>query len=749
MDLSAIMNEGSGPAGASSAGRQSSRPPSQHMQQQPPPPQHPGQHHPPPSTPIQNVPPPSFHHDHPQSVQPSPNYHLAHAAPTNFASSPPYGAPTSYGAPGRPPPPPLQQLTTNNSMRSPSAGPAHVPPSPYARTPVAQPRGDSAAYPFPSPGHPHPHPHPHPHQHQDASPVQQHRYIPPNAYPHRDSYSQPSPGPGPGPSPGAMGHGPPPPGYFSSHQVMGPHTPPVGTPGGAHPYLTQQQHSRSTSVQSQQSYPPQQPPFASPVSATRPPPPSEQQPTRQLSQPPTPQQQQQQGPPLSTASRHSGTFAQPQPPSPYQQRVSSSGAPYPPYPAQASLAPHQQQQQQPQPQSQPPPPQTPYQQPLPPQHQSPHVAPRPHPSIQRAPSGYDGAHDQQQHSTRSPVVDPHHRASLSHSERDRSISVSPKTRVPSLPSSVGRHSQASLSGPSEGGPPGDFDPRDPRHLPPHQAPMKDAPSQKSDSALPTALPRADRASTPAKRKLDDRDIKPEDLDRQEPRPPPFQANGAHRPESSARPTAAPVPATRRKPRHLTAPIWSQPYNKQDLHHPNYHLRKTGTSHPRTNGSAEPTNSRQERAASRHVSPEASRGVTANHAPPRPVNPDVATLLGPWEQTFANKKPIDAMVRAVADFLYFNVVSPPELKDLSAQPGIEFEIEAKLGCLVDRNLRDNTRKEFGISTEAVVRDECPFHSSMTEVRFPAVVKRLVFFFWCFFCLDHGMLRSTLDTTTGAT
>lgn len=701
------MNEGSGPARAAAAGRPPSRPPSQHQQ--------PGQHHPLPSTPVQNVPPPSFH-DHPQSGQPSPSnrsmshdFHPAHAPP-NFASPPPYGAsthvPMPFGAPGRPPPPPLQQLTTNNNMRSPSTGPAHMQ-SPYTRTPVGPPpRADSAGYPFPSPG-------PRPHPHHDASPVQQHRYPPhaPNAYPPRDSYSQPAPGPAP--SPGAMGHAPPPPGYFSSHQVMGPQTPPVGTPSGAHPYLTQQQHSRSTSVQSQQSYPPQQP-FASPVTANHPPPPSE--PMRQHSQPPTPQ-----GPPLSATSRQSaplGTFVQPHPPSPYQQRITSSGAPYPPYPPQHQPPPHQHQQG-------PPPQQSPYQQQaLPPQHQSPHSVPRPqpspHPPIQRAPSGYDGAYDQQP-PTRSPAVDPH-RGSLSHSERDRSVSVSPKTRVPSLPSSIGHHSQASLSGPS-GGPPGEFDPRDSRQLAPNQAPMKDASAQKSNDAPPPpgALPRADRASTPAKRKMDDRDIQPEDIDRQEPRPPPFQANGAHRPESSSRPAAGPVhvPA-RRKPRHLTAPIWAQPYNKQDLHHPNYHLRKAGANHARTNGSAEPANARQERAASRHVSPEVARGTPANHAPPVPVNPNVATMLGPWEQTFANKKPLDAVVKAVADFLYVNVVSPSELKEIATYPGIEFEIEAKLGCLVDRNLRDNARKDFGLATEAVVRDECPFHSSMTEVCVQAVV-----------------------------
>lgn len=669
MDLKGMLNDGGAAAAAAGAptapGKPPPRPVSQHHQQ-----------HRLPSTPIQTVPPHSFH-DHPHAVQPSPvramshDYHHPAAAHhhTPFASPSTYGpaASTPYAAPGRPPQPVLQTMPGNHA-RSPSVGSAHVPASPYSRaTPGGGPhRADSAGYPFPSPGgHPHP---------EYASPVQAHRYPPSGPYPphQRDSYSQPS---GLMASPGPAGH--PPPGYFPPQ-----HGPPVGIPVGAHPNSLAQQHQRSASAQSSHAYP-QQPPYASPIATNHPPPPSEH--GRQPSQPATPL-----GPPMSTQPRQQSsgqpTFAQPQ--SPYQHRVSSStGAPYPPYP---------------------------------PQQPSPHVAPRPQPSprppIQRPSSVYEQAVDSQ-------------RRSLSHSERERSVSVSPKTRVPSLPSSVGHVSQASFSGPS--GPPAELDPRDPRHSQSHSVQMRDAPIKTEQQSIAV---KAERASTPAKRKLDDRDIKPEELDRQEPRPPPFETNGSQRPGSSSRPPAAAHQSSspmlpRCKPRHTAPPIWATPYDRQQLKNANFYLRKPGVNHTqqvngKTESPAAAAPPRQERPPeSRHVSPEASR-ANPQAPPPNPVAPPVAPapekprMLGPWEATIANQAPLDEMCKTVADFLFMTVVNHAELNEMHGRFGVQFEIEAKLGALIDRSKSGNTRFRLPIESEAVlapsISDFANFSSSMTEV-----------------------------------
>lgn len=679
-----MLNDGSGPSQASASAPapasapakppQQSRPTSQHRSQQSQP--LPPQQHPLPSTPIQNGAPPAF--DLPQTVQRSParsisrDYHPTQQ--TLFTSPPPHGVSTPYAAPGRPQPPPLQQFSSNHDMRSPSVNSIPLQ-SPYARTPAASVRADSTGYPFPS--HPHP---------DLTSPVQSNRYPPSASYPSRDSrdsYSQPN---GPMASPSAASH--PPSAYYSGPPTM-PQTPPVGTPGGAHPHLITQQHGRSGSAQSYPAYPPSQQ-FASPITTNRPLPPSDH--MRPPSQPPTPQ-----GPPLSAGSRQSfgaGIFAQPS--SPYQQRVPSSGVPYSPFP-------QQQQQQHPQPAQQP----------------SPHVAPRPQPSphsaIQRTSSVYD----------QSPVhhhaVDLH-RASLSQSDRGRSVSVSPKTRVPSLPSSAGHRSQASLSGPS--GPPADLDSRP---APSNSAQMRDVQVKLDREAPPSTAIRTERASTPAKRKMDDRDIKEEDLEQQESRPPPF-ANGSHRPGSSSRSAAAhhadaSMPA-RRKPRHARPPVWALLYDRQLLRNGNYYLRKPTINHPHVNGTAQPSNTvaRPERDSSRHVSPEASRanvqGSVANQASPVPAQLVKPQMLGPWEPTIANVTPFNDVVQSVADFLFINVVHPSELTKLHGTPGVHFEIEAKLGYLAVGHGGERFRFQPPLLAEAVLDPHANytpnFVSDMDEV-----------------------------------
>lgn len=304
--------------------------------------------------------------------------------------------------------------------------------------------------------------------------------------------------------------------------------------------------------------------------------------------------------------------------------------------------------------------------------------------------------------------------------------MSPRTRVPSLPSSTGHLSQASFSGPS--GQPPELDPRDPRHVQSHSVQMREASVKTEREATQPLTAKAERASTPAKRKLDDRDVKPEDLDRQEPRPPPFETNGSQRPGSSS--LSVPVHHSsspmlpRRKPRHNAPPLWARHYDRQQLKNANFYLRKPAVNHAQVNGKTEAPNAapRPERPESRHVSPEASRANTQapppNQVPPVSAGPEKPKMLGPWEATIANQAPLDEMCKTVADFLFMTVINHSELSELHGRFGIQYEIEAKLGALIDRNKTGNTRFQLPIESEAVVAanigDFANFSSSMTEV-----------------------------------
>lgn len=318
----------------------------------------------------------------------------------------------------------------------------------------------------------------------------------------------------------------------------------------------------------------------------------------------------------------------------------------------------------------------------------------------------------------SQTADPQRR-SLSRSERGHSLSVSPKTRVPSLPSSVGHHSQASISGPS--GQPSDWEHREPQHA------LHNALQGRGDAPSAPAT-RVERASTPAKRKMDDRDVQPDELERQEPRPPPFEANGVHRQQASIRPGGRPSTSpmiARRKRRHAAPPMWAHVYNKEPLRHNNFVLRKSQVNHGQLNGKSDQLQTgRQDPSSSRHPSPETARSNTqapapapaSNQSPPATVSSQKPSLLGPWEMTVSNSTPFDEMSRTVADFLFLLVVNNGELGSIhDPSNGVQYEIEAKLGHVTDRN-SPNQRISFQVQSEAVLAhsNNTSFVSSMTEV-----------------------------------
>lgn len=517
-------------------------------------------------------------------------------------------------------------------------------PSPYRQTPSAS-LSNPSGYPFPPQQHP-------------ASPVQRHQYPPTNAY-HRESYPQPpAPVAIPGPQPGAA---------YVQQGAHVPQTPPVATQTAGHPYLhrTSSAHSTPTPTSAQSQHAQYGAPFAqaSPVTAPRAlqqadPHPHPHPHQRQSSQPPPPG-----GPvPLSArpaqASSVGGGFSQPT--SPYQQRVPGPG--FHPAASQAS----------------PPPP--------------------PPPSLPRHPSAHSIPDSHSQDSIRAPQAP---------NDRDQSLSVSPKTRVPSLPSSSGRPS-TSVS---------ELDP----YL------------NHSHSAAPTM---AERAATPAKRKLEDRELPPDELEKRDPRPPPFEDSDGRPPAfadagpPAHRPAAPvmPAPAPKRRKVHRTTPPWAQSARDRAPAHPNrilYHPvpHDGGGGGGASAGTGSQPNGKVDRPApptrmqSRHASPDDKRAA-APITPAPSLPPDAGSQwgpLGPWEASITNSVPQEQISKAVADFLFQYVVMNEDLGEIQSR-GVKFEIEAKFGMLIDKGT--NQRVDLPVNSECVLnegRNWLGFRSSMTELQ----------------------------------
>ncbi|KAI1272332.1 CYTH-like domain-containing protein [Xylaria sp. FL0933] len=671
MDLRAMLNTDGGGGGAAGDRSKAAHPPPH-----PPHPPHPPQPQPmsvstvapvpgTPGTPGQTAPPPPPHsfRDYSHSTHASPvaqprEYpppgHPNHNPPAAGPGPGPatYASPTSYHHPspggpysGRPSVPPLQPLAPHD-MRSPSSASLSGP-SPYRQTPTSSVSiSSNAGYPFPP-------------QQPPASPGQRHQYGPPNYS--RDSYSsQPGAGPQgsisypPGPQQQQQQQHQPP----QQHQTQPiPQTPPVGTPGGSHQYLHQRSlsiHSTPTPTSAHGQHPPY-PPYgqSSPIAIHHPPPAhlDQQHHRHQSPQPVTPL-----GPPMSAHPRQSPAANYQQPPSPYQQRMPSASASY-----QQAIK------------TSPPPP--------------------PPASIPRMPSGGHSAYDAVGESQR------RSQSQQARSERERSLSVSPKTRVPSLPSSTGQpasneqdpfHSQQRLQ----------------PHPPPGSVPNMDS----------------QRDMTPAKRKLDDRDLRPDEVENPRQPPPPPKMNGNHHLPSQRSSTSPTMPRTRRIT-HSGAPIWAQSGRKRALGASrNFSLKHHGTSGPGATASVngahpEPGSMMRAEHASRHTSPEVARSNTLGKEDPGQVAAKSSSTFGgqpfPWEPTIEASRPIDVMSRAVADFFVFNVLRGPNPAELRSR-GAQFEIEAKLGTIIDKSTND--RIELGIQMGECIIGEgarIAFRSSMTE------------------------------------
>ncbi|KAL6701488.1 hypothetical protein J3F84DRAFT_10035 [Trichoderma pleuroticola] len=295
------------------------------------------------------------------------------------------------------------------------------------------------------------------------------------------------------------------------------------------------------------------------------------------------------------------------------------------------------------------------------------------------------AHRLSSHSSHgsSPVAEPTQRP-RSQQGREQSLSVSPKTRLGSIPSN------------------------------PDATPASaDRAARSSLSIHPMAID-SDRAVTPAKRKLEDLNMSPGELEYKESKPPPGEVNGGY--TERIKKSASPILPRKRRARHSQPPIWAlsvHTLGRKLPSHANFVLQKRIHSHINTalNGKHEPAVKAEH--PSRQPSPEARRNQQASVSQqPASAEPDPQDILGPWEASITGVKPIEELSKNVADFLFVNVISNQDIQEITSR-GIQFEIEAKLGTLIDKDT--NQRVDRFVATECILDDNgrVAFRSSMTE------------------------------------
>lgn len=253
---------------------------------------------------------------------------------------------------------------------------------------------------------------------------------------------------------------------------------------------------------------------------------------------------------------------------------------------------------------------------------------------------------------------------------------------------------------------------------------------------------SERAVTPAKRKLEDRSMSPREMEHKERKPPPGEINGGHTERTPK--SASPVVARKKRVARSQPPLWAQSARILGKNLPkqaNFVLQKRIHSHIHaaapnavtnvpivTNDSnAAPTtsttsnvNGKQDSISkpdrtSRHASPETTRSQHASQSQPPPSDTGTQDGLGPWEASITGVKPFEELSKTVADFLFIHVVNSSDMQEISSR-GIQFEIEAKLGTLIDKDT--NHRVDRFLDSECVLHDNgrVAFRSSMTEVSF---------------------------------
>jgi hypothetical protein len=97
----------------------------------------------------------------------------------------------------------------------------------------------------------------------------------------------------------------------------------------------------------------------------------------------------------------------------------------------------------------------------------------------------------------------------------------------------------------------------------------------------------------------------------------------------------------------------------------------------------------------------------------PVGSSSGGPLGQWEPSITGQQPYEEVSKIVADWLFVHVVNRADAGELSSR-GVEVEIEAKLGQLIDKDI--NQRFFLPVQSECILQDKgrTGFRSSMTEV-----------------------------------
>lgn len=210
---------------------------------------------------------------------------------------------------------------------------------------------------------------------------------------------------------------------------------------------------------------------------------------------------------------------------------------------------------------------------------------------------------------------------------------------------------------------------------------------RSQSLNQAATSEPDTGPVSSKRKMDDRQSS-------ESRTYPNLQNGD---QSSSNQSQSPQQRKKRR-RYNEPPIWARSWLSRAKNNP-----PKPVSIPQVNGKLEV-----------RPGPEPSRPQIVSREPiPSPPVAKFDDLLGPWEPSISDSTPVNDLTRAVADFLYIQVVNRPDWGELESR-GVQVEIEAKLGQLIDKET--NQRYYLPVTTECVLApsNRISFRSSMTEV-----------------------------------
>ena len=212
-----------------------------------------------------------------------------------------------------------------------------------------------------------------------------------------------------------------------------------------------------------------------------------------------------------------------------------------------------------------------------------------------------------------------------------------------------------------------------------------------------------------KRKIEDRDLSPRELERKETRPPPGAVNGrtpeAITQDGDIKMTESPSAARKKPTYYAEKPIWAQScrmLGKKLPNKANFVLQHRAHSH--VNGSVA-----SKRKGSIHPSPKVARA----QPPQPPPEPTPEDILGPWEPSITSVKPLEELAKVMSDFLFMHVIGHPDRGEITNR-GIQFEIEAKLGVLIDKDT--NSRVQRGVDTECILSDggRTAFKSGLSEV-----------------------------------